>query len=636
MRGTSFNRPYKGVDSFQVEDAALFFGRDLAAEDVVTRVLSTRCALLHARSGTGKTSLINARIIPQLEQRGCSPIRVTPQDNPLMAVRIGVLQQLLPPLALEIQALGTARKELCSGDADPSLDDLFVRYDELEVSDQRKRSLIRPLAWTGVDGDCEAIQAGMITPFFCRLLRDSTTIEAYREHCNAIAVLSKWDVEGGVPIFKETKVREIIDALSRAEMEEGFRAMLRQLNTPLPGLAAFFDNIREVYGVHRRNFSMVLIFDQFEELFTRFVDIRYADQRDGEHGPDWRLRKQLLREIEEIYVPGTPRPGGIGEATENASDVPVLPLRLVISMRSEYICELDQMPRLVPELDRATYRLGLLGRNEAGIAMKEPAQKYGFEFDDDLVSSIVSDLSHYYVEIESAPLQIICDKLWDSATKQPVEEARRGSEEGAKRRVDTELYRRLGRCRGIMEGYLATVLEGDSDERLEILELLEQLVTVGGTRNIVEKSRLARAMFRDEERREILLDRLVDARIVRCEVRYGGEFVEITHEFLIPSIQGAIAKELYKDPAYASFRRAISTLEDLKQSSIIADGLSDPYLPKDAFGVLDVHREQVKWDQWAEQVMLRSAIVNESDDRSIEFWVRRVDDIGTGAVEAAP
>ena len=59
------NRPYKGADSFQAEDASLFFGRELAAEDVVTRILSSRCTLLHARSGTGKTSLINAPGHPQ-------------------------------------------------------------------------------------------------------------------------------------------------------------------------------------------------------------------------------------------------------------------------------------------------------------------------------------------------------------------------------------------------------------------------------------------------------------------------------------------------------------------------------------------------------------------------------------------
>ena len=48
-----------------------------------------------------------------------------------------------------------------------------------------------------------------------------------------------------------------------------------------------------------------------------------------------------------------------------------------------------------------------------------------------------------------------------------------------------------------MRAYLAGVLIENAEERLEILEMLEQLVTVSGTRNIIERTRLIEAMFRD-------------------------------------------------------------------------------------------------------------------------------------------
>jgi hypothetical protein len=635
MSETFSNRPYKGADSFQAEDAPLFFGRELAAEDVVTRILSSRCTLLHARSGTGKTSLINARIIPKLEQRGCSPSRVTPQDDPLMAVRAGVIQHLLPPVGLEVEALRTARECLCADLAAPTLDDLFARYDSLHVSDPSKRRLIRPLRWTGHEPGCEAVRAGVITPFFCRLLRDSTTVEAFQEHCRAIASFGSSDTDLEFGITKETKVEEIAKWLARAEMREAFCTLLQQIDTPLPGLRAFFENVTDVYGSHRCNFSIVLIFDQFEELFTRYVDLRQENRRDCEKVPDWRLRKQLLTELEEIYLPPVVE-GQLAQDPEQSCAKAALPVRLVISMRSEYICELDQLPRLVPELDRTAYRLSLLQRDAARVAMAEPAKSYGYTYSDQLVSEVITDLSHYYLEIETAPLQIVCDKLWDEAQKRFSPTERQDGEVSAKPVLGLSVYEQLGRWQGIMRAYLAGVLIENAEERLEILEMLEQLVTVSGTRNIIERTRLVEAMFRDAGRRAMLLDRLIDAKVVRCEVRHGGEFVEITHEFLIQPIQQAIAQELHKDPEYGAFRRAISTLEDLRHADRVdSESPRDVALSRETFTVLDKNIEKVEWDAWAREVMLRSTILNESDRASIGRWVKRVADSGSAPRGAA-
>jgi hypothetical protein len=54
-------KPYKGSESYQVEDAEFFFGRDGEANQVIAKILSSRFSLVHAQSGAGKTSLINAQ-----------------------------------------------------------------------------------------------------------------------------------------------------------------------------------------------------------------------------------------------------------------------------------------------------------------------------------------------------------------------------------------------------------------------------------------------------------------------------------------------------------------------------------------------------------------------------------------------
>lgn len=59
-------KPYVGPYAFEEKDAPLFFGRDEEARKLLDAVISERVVLLYSASGAGKTSLINARLIPEL------------------------------------------------------------------------------------------------------------------------------------------------------------------------------------------------------------------------------------------------------------------------------------------------------------------------------------------------------------------------------------------------------------------------------------------------------------------------------------------------------------------------------------------------------------------------------------------
>ena len=65
---TPITNPYVGPRSFSYEQRRLFFGREREARDLLSRLLSARLLLFYAQSGAGKTSLLNARLIPQLQE----------------------------------------------------------------------------------------------------------------------------------------------------------------------------------------------------------------------------------------------------------------------------------------------------------------------------------------------------------------------------------------------------------------------------------------------------------------------------------------------------------------------------------------------------------------------------------------
>jgi hypothetical protein len=62
--------PYVGPVPFKIEDAELFFGRDREATLLLSLVIAERVVLFYAESGAGKSSLVNAHLIPNLRKKG--------------------------------------------------------------------------------------------------------------------------------------------------------------------------------------------------------------------------------------------------------------------------------------------------------------------------------------------------------------------------------------------------------------------------------------------------------------------------------------------------------------------------------------------------------------------------------------
>src|SRR5689334_16533794 len=58
--------PYPGPRPFNGEEKNLFFGRDFEVDELFSLVNAHQAMLLYAQSGAGKTSLLNAGLVPRL------------------------------------------------------------------------------------------------------------------------------------------------------------------------------------------------------------------------------------------------------------------------------------------------------------------------------------------------------------------------------------------------------------------------------------------------------------------------------------------------------------------------------------------------------------------------------------------
>jgi formylglycine-generating enzyme required for sulfatase activity len=98
--------PYPGIHSFEAEDAAIYFGRDEETRLVIERLEArrtlggARLLLIIAASGSGKSSLLKAGVLPQLSRRRAHwlplpPIR--PEKTPLEALAKAIAHYLGKP-----------------------------------------------------------------------------------------------------------------------------------------------------------------------------------------------------------------------------------------------------------------------------------------------------------------------------------------------------------------------------------------------------------------------------------------------------------------------------------------------------------------------------------------------------------
>jgi class 3 adenylate cyclase/energy-coupling factor transporter ATP-binding protein EcfA2 len=80
--------PYKGLVAFQPDDADLFFGREHLVEDLVSRLDEAPLLAVVGASGSGKSSLVRAGVLPELMRRDRTlrPEIVSPGAHPVAAL----------------------------------------------------------------------------------------------------------------------------------------------------------------------------------------------------------------------------------------------------------------------------------------------------------------------------------------------------------------------------------------------------------------------------------------------------------------------------------------------------------------------------------------------------------------------
>jgi ABC-type oligopeptide transport system ATPase subunit len=86
--------PFKELQSFSESDKHFFFGRTREIEEILNKVYKFKIVGLFGESGTGKTSLLNAGLIPKLKDEGFLVISVRCLDEPIKRLKESIIHIL--------------------------------------------------------------------------------------------------------------------------------------------------------------------------------------------------------------------------------------------------------------------------------------------------------------------------------------------------------------------------------------------------------------------------------------------------------------------------------------------------------------------------------------------------------------
>ncbi len=307
---------------------------------------------------------------------------------------------------------------------------------------------------------------------------------------------------------------------------------------------------------------ILLILDQFEELFTLFAN-RTAEQdafieqfADLVRGRIPALVRERFREQLQTLTPGTPE---FMQLEKLLYGNPLPPIKILVSLREDYLAYLDNLGQKIPKVYDSRYRLPALNLVQAREAIENPPAQAvlgenQFLIEKEAVSALLEFLkmstsrSGVLEEVVGPPqLQVICRQLEKGMREQGkkvIELADLGGEKGL-RRLLTQYYQditqtiprlRLGagprKSSGPMN--LLRRLLPVHFPRTAVHHLCEdRLITAGGNRNtrhedeIIHEIGVAKAD----------LEHLVDSRLLRREPRLNEAFYELSHDSLVPSLQ---------------------------------------------------------------------------------------------------
>ena len=368
-------------------------------------------------------------------------------------------------------------------------------------------------------------------------------------------------------LFPLLRDRDFLPVYVRFELKPGAAPLTRQLHqsvhdsirAEVPDAMLPLDEESLWEYLHRADFELwsarnypltpVIVLDQFEELFTlgeRVPDLVREFRNDLGDLAENRIPADLAARIED------------DEAVAARFQLRSRNYKLLISLREDFLPELEGWRQLIPALGRSRMRLLPLRAGEAFDAVHKPAAHLMTDALARRVVGIIAgeDLHHGRdtaggrrrssgddlgaSDVEPALLSLFCRELNE-------ERKRRGQPQFDEQLVED--------AKGdILPNYYSSCVRDLPPRVADFIE--SELITEKGFRNSYAREDAVPSRLTDDE-----LARLIGSRLLRLEERYGAERIELTHDVLTGVVREHRDRRRAEEERAASWRPASQQAE---------------------------------------------------------------------------
>lgn len=304
----------------------------------------------------------------------------------------------------------------------------------------------------------------------------------------------------------------------------------------------------------------LLIFDQFEELFTYPPEALEAFAKELGELLNTEL-PQRIRRMEQLFLQA--QPDLLSEAERALLHQP-MQVRVLLAIRSDRMSLLDKLTPFVPEILGKRYELKSLKDAEARDAILCPAQDLDrtyqsptFEYETEAVNAIIEHLKKdVKQEIESFQLQIICHSLEEKVIDKKQLKISQAD---------------IGDLEKVFKAHYRTQINriGTAEEQLIARRLIEEdLIFAEEERRL---SLYEGQILRKTGMTEALLRQLENTHLIRREPSMqGGYSYELSHDTLVkPALEARAERhaEELREAEKAEHQRRMAEVVQLKSQA---------------------------------------------------------------------
>jgi len=549
--GSPRRRPYRGLDPFGFAERDLFFGRDAESRVVSAMITTEPLSILTGASGTGKSSLIRAAVIPNLLTRGWAVVYAHPGFDAVAELQTELLSQAVLDMDRECEFIarlieasqhddGSGRRAL---DEDSRVSQACAWFVQLEPDDAR-----RGVVGSGLGDKIQRIP--WLAQVVAACVPAAPLVAAVRE-------LTGLREFGGTSF--DPSLRELLD--THAAAVHGRKSLIDTLTSDEPSLAELAGRIWREWLQPVGFCGLVMLIDQAEEIYTGAA----ASRLGAGLQPERSARLLELQSSEERLF--TPEP-----LDELFAALRAQPMRLCFGLRPEWYTQLRvSLASHAPDESTAVHILSAMTREQAERAICKPVERVHATVNGAAVALALDALDHGSAGkgIDPFLLGLATNQAWRLAVRKrdlagpdasgavspaapavTIEVAEFETiaagptyanlltsalpESEPQSAGERALWAESHLVKGALEWLVHETLEHFSfTERFDALDMLGDLFTTGGTRRIVPLTDLVRRPLRPEDRLRGLLTRMEEARLVRLIRRGDEQFVEIRHDRLL-------------------------------------------------------------------------------------------------------